>query len=505
MAKCPHCNAANPDDAVFCGNCGKKIVDTGAAAGMQTVSALETIATLPTNRGGGEQVELAPGSEFANRYVIEQVIGRGGMGIVYKAHDKLVDKAIALKLIRRDRLGGEGAVKRLIAEGVTTRDIRHDHVVAVYDVGEADGQPFVSMEYIEAISLRDWHRKQVQERKDVPLGVASRIIVEILGGLAAAHAKGVIHRDLKPENILLTGDPAPGGAPLKIVDFGIARAAGAAIESGTGTGLGTPRYMAPEQITNADSAGPSADLYSVSVIFYELLVDVLPQGHWQPPSGGRADIPAGVDKLIERGLSNRAANRPQSAADYRAALQQAVMGYTPPVPDDGTGPVASAMPWLRSRWAAVAGGGFALLVAIVVAVDQIEPEPVNNQQVVLSSSGENFDPPPPPPPPPPPSYPQGGDWVADMNRATYRVTVNSDGSFSGAGTAGDQSIGVQGQFQNGAAEFVAVTGAGQIPGRMQMEPGGHILWQTADGDGGCLHINHHGIPPGCPSQLQNRQ
>ncbi|HHL43985.1 MAG TPA: hypothetical protein ENJ42_10225, partial [Hellea balneolensis] len=133
----------------------------------------------------------------------------------------------------------------------------------------------------------------------------------------------VIHRDLKPENIILLDEPTDKSAPLKILDFGIARAAGV-MESGTGTGLGTPRYMAPEQITNPDTAGPSADLYSLSVLFYELLVDVLPQGHWQPPSGGRSDIPGGIDALIEKGLSNRPSARPQSADEYRKALVQAV-------------------------------------------------------------------------------------------------------------------------------------------------------------------------------------
>ena len=494
MAKCPHCNAANPDDAVFCGNCGKKIVDTGPAAGMQTVSAMETIATLPTNRGGGEAVELAPGAEFANRYVIEQVLGRGGMGIVYRAHDKLVDKAIALKLIRRDRLGGEGAVKRLIAEGVTTRDIRHDHVVAVYDVGEADGQPFVSMEYIEAISLRDWHRKQVQERKDVSLAVASRIVVEILDGLAAAHAKGVIHRDLKPENILLTDDPAPGGAPLKIVDFGIARAAGAAIESGTGTGLGTPRYMAPEQITNADSAGPSADLYSLSVIFYELLVDVLPQGHWQPPSGGRADIPAAVDKLIERGLSNRAANRPQSAAEYRSALQQAVMGHAPPQqPVDRGGAVAGGS-GAPVKWLVIGGGAFALVAAAALAVSSGGGGGSSGGSTSSSggtssggtSSGVQAT-----------GYAAlSGTWVDAENQASYSVQVNGDGSFSGDGSAQGSPVSLQGAFQGPTAQYAALSGGMQYPGLMQWDGQCHIDWRMADGSGsGRLHVNH---PPGAP-------
>lgn len=102
----------------------------------------------------------------------------------------------------------------------------------------------------------------------------------------------MIHRDLKPENIMLTEEPTETAAPLKILDFGIARATSGATDSGTGTGLGTPRYMAPEQVTAADTAGSAADIYSLSVIFYELLVDVLPQGHWQPPRAAARMFPA---------------------------------------------------------------------------------------------------------------------------------------------------------------------------------------------------------------------
>jgi serine/threonine protein kinase len=356
------------------------------------------------------------------------------------------------------------------------------------------------MEYIEAISLRDWHRKQVQDRKDVPLAVAARIVAEILDGLTAAHGKGIVHRDLKPENILLTDDPTPEKASLKIVDFGIARAAGAPIESGTGTGLGTPRYMAPEQVTNADSAGPSADLYSLSIIFYELLVDVLPQGHWQPPSGGRADIPAAIDRLIERGLANRAASRPQSASEYRQQLVAAMGGYYPPQPVGPGVPVpvaGSAKPVLK--WLGI-GGGALLAIGVVGAaikgLDEKGPGDDRRQEVVggtgdSGGSGGNQG----------PNYTAlTGNWVDGPNQAGYSVQVNPDGSFAGQGTASGEPISLQGNFQGGTANFVAMTGNGQFPGTMQLDGPTHIIWQTQDGSGGCLHINHPPNPPGCPSQ-----
>jgi len=154
------------------------------------------------------------------------------------------------------------------------------------------------------------------------MATAANIIAEILSGLDAAHKAGVVHRDLKPENVMLAGEPTDAGASLKLLDFGVARAAGAG-DTGA-TSLGTRGYMAPEQITAPDAAQPSADLYSLSVMFYELLVGVVPQGHWQPPSAGRSDVPPAIDKLIERGLSNSPRQRPQSVAEYGRALADAM-------------------------------------------------------------------------------------------------------------------------------------------------------------------------------------
>ncbi len=340
--KCPNCQSDVPADARFCGECGQAMKQLGRSLAEDTssgpdLSGLHTLDGLETKPPGGpKQRVMQPGEVFASRYEVSQVIGEGGMGVVYRAHDKLTEKDVALKLIRADRLAGKDAVKRLIREGVTSRDIRHANVVAVYDVGDADGQPYMSMEFLAGQSLRSWNRQRLQSSTDCSMKTAANIIAEILAGLDAAHKANVVHRDLKPENVMLTTTPNDEGAQLKILDFGVARAAGAG-DTGA-TSLGTRGYMAPEQITAPDAAQPSADLYSLSVMFYELLVGVVPQGHWQPPSGGRSDVPPAIDKLIERGLANNPRVRPQSVAEYGQLLAEAMKS---------TGNLSGAFaPWL---------------------------------------------------------------------------------------------------------------------------------------------------------------
>jgi serine/threonine protein kinase len=273
-----------------------------------------------------EQTRMQPGEGFAGRYTIAQLIGEGGMGVVYRATDKLTEKEVALKLIRADRLAGTDAVKRLIREGVTSRDIRHPNVVAVYDVGESNGQPYMSMEFLAGKSLRAWNRERMQG-PDCSMATAASIIREILAGLEAAHRAGVIHRDLKPENVMLLSEPSDAGVQLKLLDFGIARAPNSG-DTGA-TSLGTRGYMAPEQLTAPDAAQASADLFSLSVMFYELLVGVVPQNYWQPPSGGRADVPIAIDQLIQKGLSPSPRTRPQAVAEYREALEAAMKQPAP--------------------------------------------------------------------------------------------------------------------------------------------------------------------------------
>lgn len=511
MSKCSKCNASVAPGDRFCPECGAD-QKSPRFEGLMTVGGLETIGQNPTGVPQRDPIaELAAGTEFAGRYVIERVVGKGGMGVVYRAMDKLAEKAVALKLIRAERLGGQGAIKRLISEGLTARDIRHQNIVAVYDVGDADGQPFVSMEYLDGQSLRDWHREKIRQRQDVPLRVAARIVAEILDGLAAAHAAGVIHRDLKPENIMLVSDPTETAAPLKILDFGIARVAGA-MDSGTGTGLGTPRYMAPEQITNADSAGAAADLYSVSVIFYELLVDVLPQGHWQPPSGGRSDVPKAIDELIERGLSNRPANRLQSAKDYRKTLVDAVnisgggSKIVDPVKD------FKLPKWNQGpmKWVSI-GAAVLLGLLIVDAVIPDEPAPrdtvtgLDIADVTINEDEDEEDIPIGPGAIPPVNtgiQSLSGIWDDDQG-SVYSISVDRNGAFYGGGRSSfGYNLQLQGEFNGRRGQYtVSAPEAGlYFSGSMQWDGGCHVDFRTVDAGNsviaqGQMHVNH---APGAP-------
>lgn len=334
--KCPNCASPVGADARFCGECGQALRQLGKSlvepetppspgpdlSALHTMDGMERAETRAPK--AGSQRAMAPGDVFAGRYEVKNVIGEGGMGVVYRAADKLTERDVALKLIRADRLAGKDAVNRLIREGITSRDIRHPNIVAVYDVGEVDGTPYMSMEFLNGQSLRSWNRRRLASSTDCSMMAAANILAEILSGLDAAHRAGVVHRDLKPENVMLVSEPSERGASLKILDFGVARGAGAG-DTGA-TSLGTRGYMAPEQITAPDAALPSADLYSLSVMFYELLVGVVPQGHWQPPSAGRRDVPPSIDRLIERGLSNNPRQRPQTVAEYSRALADAMNG-----------------------------------------------------------------------------------------------------------------------------------------------------------------------------------
>ncbi|MDP3492764.1 MAG: serine/threonine-protein kinase [Hyphomonadaceae bacterium] len=310
-----------------------------AASPPGDLSGMRTLPQDPQS-GGPEHRPLQSGELFASRYRVQELLGEGGAGSVYKALDETIDQPIALKVIRAGQAPTPEARKRLVRETIMARNVRHPNVVAVHDAGLAGEQAYMVMELLEGRTLRSWLRQHGAQDTDCAYPVVRALITAILDGIDAAHAQGIVHRDLKPENVFLLSEPGEGGVRLKVLDFGLARTDGAPM--GSQTLVGTPHYMAPEQITAPDTAKPSADLYSLSVMFYELLVGVLPQGHWQPPSRGRADVPPQVDQLIEAGLSNRPRSRPQSVAEYRAALLAAA---TPkPSPQNSAAPNVTREP-----------------------------------------------------------------------------------------------------------------------------------------------------------------
>ncbi|WP_298468098.1 serine/threonine-protein kinase [uncultured Erythrobacter sp.] len=458
MTKCSKCDHENAGGAQFCGQCGASLKQetvgdiTPELDSMQTVGMFETVGR--GDKAISKELEFGEGDVFAGRYTVQSLIGRGGMGVVYKAVDRHGEREVALKLIRPDLLSGAEAVKRLIAEGVTTQELAHPNIVRVYNVDEADNVPYVAMEYVGGTTLGEWHRARIANREQVPVRVAARIIMELLAGLEAAHAAGIIHRDLKPQNIILTAEPDEKNASIKILDFGIARVAGAE-ESLGGTALGTAAYMAPEQRTDPDLVDTSADLFALSKIFYKLLMDALPDTMWQPPSASRSEVPEEVDALILSGISVNRNDRPQSVDEFRTRLL-AAMNSKPGTrrnpnntiqklhdsggEDSGKTGLASIT---ESPMKMAGIGCFGALALVVIFIANLPPVPDDEY------------PPPPPPPPESPYARLAGDWYSELSGEAEPFAISADGSFQASGMDETYNVPftVSGQFVGNNATY----------------------------------------------------
>ncbi|HET7041966.1 MAG TPA: protein kinase, partial [Gemmatimonadales bacterium] len=271
---------------------------------------------------------LLPGATFGDRYTIVRVVGRGGMGTVYKAHDKELAEDIAIKLLRVDALRSDPTmVERFKSEIRLARRISHTTVVRTHDFGEAEGAYYVTMEYVEGITLRDLIDLRGTLSAAATLGIAR----QLAQALAVAHEQGVIHRDIKPQNLLLDA-----AGVLKVMDFGIATLAGATSTiTQAGMVVGTPAYMAPEQLL-AETVDARSDLYAVGVVLYECLTGELPHMALNnvsliakvlnnvpmPPGERNPEVPPLLSSLVMRLLHKEAGARPQSAEELGRLLAQ---------------------------------------------------------------------------------------------------------------------------------------------------------------------------------------
>jgi serine/threonine protein kinase len=275
---------------------------------------------------------LAVGERFAGRYDIQEVLGSGGMGVVYRAFDREVGEAVAIKALRPD-LGGfdPTLLERFRQELRLARRITHRNVVRTYDLGEVDGIYYITMELVRGTTVATLIRDA--GRLDVPATLA--IGKQVCRALEVAHEEGIIHRDVKPQNLLV--DPT---GFLKVMDFGIARLAQHQSEPGAGLTaagvvVGTPQYMAPEQLFG-DSVDGRADLYSTGAVLFECvtgrpvfeapslvallarhLEDTAPSPHVLNP-----DVPESLSAVIVRALARRPDDRWPSAAELLQALER---------------------------------------------------------------------------------------------------------------------------------------------------------------------------------------
>ncbi len=219
---CPHCSTPNPEYAVSCSQCGTP---------MPPLDTQETLQVI-------DLTLLKPGSDLGRRYRIESLIGQGGMGRVYKAYDKELGRTVALKIVRADLMASGDALQRFKQELILARKVTHKNVIRIFDLGEADGLKFITMDFIEGRDLKTILR----EKGKLTPEEAVKIIAQVCRALDAAHSEGVIHRDLKPQNIMLDNQER-----VIVMDFGIARSAEMPGMTQTGALVGTPEYMSPEQ------------------------------------------------------------------------------------------------------------------------------------------------------------------------------------------------------------------------------------------------------------------
>ena len=301
---CPNCHKPLPAGAAQ-GLCPECLIKAGFETGPDPYSAQ-----------AGQRF-VAPTVEeirplFPQLDVLE-LIGRGGMGAVYKARQSTLDRYVALKVLApgRDTPGFED---RFIREARALARLSHPRIVAVHDFGVAGPLHFLIMEFVDGPNLRE-----MQRQGRLTADLALRVVPEICEALQFAHNQGVVHRDIKPENLLLDRD-----GHVKITDFGIAKMLGDGGETVALTGamevVGTPHYMAPEQIERPMSVDHRADIYSLGVVFYEMLTGELPLGKFAAPSS-RVQVDVRLDEVVLRTLEKEPGRRYQQADHVRTRVE----------------------------------------------------------------------------------------------------------------------------------------------------------------------------------------
>jgi len=280
------------------------------------------------------------GKKFGNRYEIKELLGSGGMSVVYMGLDTLLNRRVTIKVLRDQFASDADFVRRFHREAQAVASLSHINIVSIFDVGFEENLHYLVMEYVDGQNLKEYIRQQVK----LPAAEALPITLQILDALQHAHEHGVVHRDIKPHNILLAKN-----GQVKVTDFGIARAVSEATVTFNGNMVGSVHYISPEQALGAE-IGPQADIYGAGVVLYEMLTGKLPftgdnpisvamqhiQQEVEPPHLLVPEIPAALSAIVCRAMAKKKETRYQSAAEMRQDLNRFAAGrgheirYTPP-------------------------------------------------------------------------------------------------------------------------------------------------------------------------------